>query len=62
MAKKIEPKIPEVYTVSDLEQIKAICQVSEVEATLLQGSEKPIVLLETKHSVPTVKTMGYVRS
>ena len=31
---------------ADLEQIRGICQVSHAEAELLQGSEKPIVLLE----------------
>ncbi|WPD22641.1 MAG: carbamoyltransferase HypF [Candidatus Electrothrix scaldis] len=59
--RKNRPDKPFALMAANLEQVRAICQVSEAEAELLQGSEKPIVLLETKHSVPTVKTMGYVR-
>ncbi|MCI5160415.1 MAG: carbamoyltransferase HypF, partial [Candidatus Electrothrix sp. AUS1_2] len=48
--RKGRPDKPFALMAADLEQIKAICQVSDAEAKLLQGGpEKPIVLLEKKY-------------
>ncbi|XCN73691.1 MAG: carbamoyltransferase HypF [Candidatus Electrothrix aestuarii] len=47
--RKGRPDKPFALMATDLEQIKNICQISEVEAKLLQGPEKPIVLLEKKN-------------
>ena len=44
--RKGRPDKPFALMAADLEQIKDICQVSNAEAELLQGPEKPIVLLE----------------
>ncbi|WLE96919.1 MAG: carbamoyltransferase HypF [Candidatus Electrothrix communis] len=44
--RKGRPDKPFALMAADLEQIRGICQVSHAEAELLQGSEKPIVLLE----------------
>uniref|UniRef100_UPI00405608E8 carbamoyltransferase HypF n=1 Tax=Candidatus Electrothrix sp. TaxID=2170559 RepID=UPI00405608E8 len=44
--RKGRPEKPFALMAADLEQIKNICQVSDAEAELLQGFEKPIVLLE----------------
>ncbi|MDU9050371.1 MAG: carbamoyltransferase HypF [Candidatus Electrothrix sp. Rat3] len=46
--RKGRPDKPFALMAADLEQIRAICQVSHAEAELLQGPEKPIVLLEKK--------------
>lgn len=47
--RKNRPDKPFALMAADLEQIKNICQVSDAEAALLQGSEKPIVLLKKKY-------------
>jgi hydrogenase maturation protein HypF len=47
--RKGRPDKPFAVMAADLEQISTICQVSEAEAALLRGAEKPIVLLNTRH-------------
>lgn len=57
--RKGRPDKPFALMAANLEQIRGICQVSDTEEELLQGSEKPIILLKKKLPPPTVKTMGY---
>jgi hydrogenase maturation protein HypF len=58
--RKNRPDKPFALMATGLDQIREICQVSDAEEKLLQGSEKPIVLLAKRQPLPTVKTMGYL--
>ncbi|MCI5126189.1 MAG: carbamoyltransferase HypF [Candidatus Electrothrix sp. AR5] len=58
--RKNRPDKPFALMAADFEQIRKICQMSEAEEKLLQGSEKPILLLKkiparyvrARHAVP----------